>query len=432
MPTNKQKKGAPHRNPPPSRTQNQPVSKRPTQNLHYQQTIRRDPQRNRTVLQNGPPGSRKTSKPAPPAQRQKRPSRADASRTANIRQVQKHRRQKRKRNYTLYYIILFLFLSTTGVILSLTVFFNIEKIEVQGSEQYSQEEILSFLDIKEGDNLLRINTGEAEDTLLRELTKADQVKVSRAFPNGLKVTVTDGVPSAQLENEGSYYVISQSGRILSVGDSPEVGSGILISGIDLTGAVEGDYVDHVQERLWEEACAAAEEADEPQPEKPDDVQNLQTFFAALKTAEYSSVTAVDLTDDLSLTLYWENRIQVLLGSFSELDYKLAFAKTLLTDEQYAEIIGPDAVGILDVASTSSGVQFFPKPDLEIPGDGVSVWNWDDNLPDDPVEEESSSSDESSEASVPEESSESSLESSETSEISQPEESDAVSSDSSTD
>lgn len=429
MPTKKNKKGAPRKTVPPSNMQNRPVSKRPPPNPHYQQTIRRDPQRSRAAPpQNAPPGPRKTNRTSvPPAQRPKRPPRADAARTANIRQVQKHRRQKRKRNYTLYYIILFLFLSTTGIVLSLTVFFNIETIQVQGSEQYTQEEVLSLLDIEEGDNLLRINTGEAEDTLLRELTKADSVSVSRAFPNGLRVTVTDGVPSAQLEHDGIYYVVSQSGRILSVMDGPETGSGILISGINLTGAAEGDYVDDVQQRIWEEACAAAEEADEPEPEKPDDIQDLRTFFAALKTAEYSGVTAVDLTDDLSLTLYWENRIQVLLGSFSELDYKLAFAKTLLTDSKYAEIIGPDAVGTLDVESTSSGVQFFPDPNLEIPGDGVSVWNWDDNLPDEP-EEESVPSDESGVTSEPEESS---AESTESSEISESEDISAASSDAST-
>lgn len=381
MPTKKQKKPVPRRQPPRSGQNQPPQAQRPKQS-------RRTPQGNHRAAppQNRPPGSARRRPPA--QQRAVSPARMENPRTENIRQVQKRRRQKRKRNYTLHYILLFLFLSVTGVILSLTVFFNIETIEVQGSEIYTEEEILSYLEIREGDNLLRIDTGQAEEALLQGLTKADSVNVSRSFPNALRVTVTDGKPSAQLENAGKYYVISQSGRILSVGDAPETGSGILISGVDLTGAAEGEYVENVQQRLWEEASALAEEQKEPEPEKPESVQNLKTFFAALKNAQYSRVTAVDLSDDLSLTLYWDNRIQILLGSFSELEYKLSFAKTLLTDEQYAEIIGPDAVGTLDVESTSSGVQFFPDPELQIPGDGVSVWNWDDDQPKEEQPEES--------------------------------------------
>ena len=401
MPTKKQKKPVPRRQPPRS-GQNQPRAQRPGQSSRPPQSIRRPPPGNSRTAppQNRPPGSKRRQ---PPAKRRPAPPvRTETPRTENIRQVQKRRRQKRKRNYTLHYILLFLFLSVTGVILSLTVFFNIETIEVQGSEIYTEDEILSYLEIQKGDNLLRIDTGKAEETLLQGLTKADSVNVSRSFPNALRVTVADGKPSAQLENAGKYYVISQSGRILSVGDAPETGSGILISGVDLAGAAEGDYVEDVQQRLWEEASTLAEEQEQPEPEKPESIQNLKTFFAALKNAEYSKVTAVDLSDDLSLTLYWDNRIQILLGSFSELEYKLSFAKALLTEEQYAEIIGPDAVGTLDVESTSSGVQFFPNLELQIPGDGVSVWNWDDGQP---KEEEPEQPEESGEESSLESSSE---------------------------
>ncbi len=324
-----------------------------------------------------PPASRQSGRRPPPQQPPRRPRRAEPARSESIRQVQKHRRQKRKRNYTLYYILLFLFLSTTGIVLSLTVFFNIESIRVEGSALYGEEEVLSLLEIKTGDNLLRVDTGSAEDALLGALTRADSVKVSRSFPNALTVTITDGVPSAQLSSGGQCFVVSQSGRILSVGSESEPGSGILIMGVDLTGAAEGDYVEKVQQRNWEEASALAEENDEPEPEMPDDLQNVRTFFAALRQAEYSGVTAVDLTDSLSLTLYWENRIEIQLGSFSELSYKLAFAKTLLTDPQYADIITPESTGVLDVQDTASGVQFFPSEEMTVPGDGVSVWNWDD-------------------------------------------------------
>ena len=135
-------------------------------------------------------------------------------RAAAIGEVQRRRRRRHKRNYTLYYIILFFFLSATGIVLSLTVFFNIETITVQGSEVYAASDVLPLLGVETGDNLLRINTGAMEDALLESLPQADRVTIDRNFPSGLTVTIADGEPSAQLFYDGSYYVVSQSGRIL--------------------------------------------------------------------------------------------------------------------------------------------------------------------------------------------------------------------------
>ena len=322
-------------------------------------------------VRNRPP-SRKP--PAGKPGQRKPPSRAQ-----EISSLQKRRRKKHKRNYTLYYILLFLFLIITGTVLSLTVFFQIETITVQGSGIYAAADVLPLLGAEQGDNLIRVNTGRMEQELLKSLPQADSVEISRNFPSGLTVTISDGVSSAQMESGGSYYVVSQSGRILERNTEALTGKGVVITGIPLENAAEGEYVQDVLERNWQEASALAEEKDEEPPEKSTKLESLQILFTALRDAQYSDVSAVDLSDEVNLILYWQNRIEIRLGSFSELDYKLRFAWEVLTDEAYAEIIPAEACGILDAQSASSVMPFQLQDEIDVPGGGAGVWNWDDNL-----------------------------------------------------
>ena len=324
-------------------------------------------------------------------------------RAAAIGEVQRRRRRRHKRNYTLYYIILFFFLSATGIVLSLTVFFNIETITVQGSEVYAASDVLPLLGVETGDNLLRINTGAMEDALLESLPQADRVTIDRNFPSGLTVTIADGEPSAQLFYDGSYYVVSQSGRILQKNTEARSGSGVVVVGVTLENAQVGDYVDKLQQKNWEEASALAKEQGEDPPEMPDELTSLKTLFSALEAAEFSEVNAVDISSEVSLTIYWQNRIEIRLGSFSELEYKLRFVKEVLTGEEYSAIIPPGEAGILDAQSASSVMPFQPAAGIEVPGGGAGEWNWDDGLADGTAPEDASSLPEDA-SSTPEDSS----------------------------
>lgn len=340
-----------------------------------------------------PPATQPGGHPAATRPPSRRPSagkpgkRKPPSRTQEISNLQRRRRKKHKRNYTLYYILLFLFLIITGTVLSLTVFFNIETITVQGSKIYTSADVLPVLGVKEGDNLLRIRTGKMEEELLQMLPQADQVEINREFPSGLVVNIADGNPSAQIESDGKYYTISQSGRILEQNDHAQSGNGVVIVGVPLEKAIVGDYVQDVLERNWQEASALAEEQEEDPPEKSMAIENLEILFSALEKAQFSEINAVDVSDEINVIIYWQNRIEIKLGSFSELDYKLQFVKEVLTDEAYAQIIPVDACGILDAQAASSVMPFQPQDAITVPGGGAGVWNWDDNLSDTAMPEE---------------------------------------------
>ena len=297
------------------------------------------------------------------------PPRQADPRSGQIQAVQQRRKRKRKRNYTLYYILLFFILTVAGIILSLTVFFNIRTIEVTGSDLYTTEDVLPILGAEKGDNLLRIKTSQLRDNVFANFLQADEVKVRRVFPSTLWVEVTDGVSEVQMESAGNYYSISGGGRVLKIASSPEKGNGIVLLGVDLADMKVGDFLaDKKTDTTGTEEGKAAAEAFSHQ------LQTVKSLFSAMEEAQVTGITAVDVSDELKLTVYWENRVQVVLGSFSELSYKLRLCKAILEDPTR---IASDARGVLDAETASSaGVFFRPSTELVCPGeDSGAVWNW---------------------------------------------------------
>ena len=293
-------------------------------------------------------------------------------RAGRIQEVQQRRKKKRKRNYTLYYILLFFFLSVAGIVLSLTVFFNIRNIEVTGSAIYGVEDVEPLLGVQKGDNLLRINTEKIRQSVQAGLLKSDRVAVRRVFPSTLWIEVTDGVPRVQMESGGRYYSISYSGRILEIDTALRPERGVLLMGLDLTGLELGDSLAQKE--------TAGPSATQEEQDAARDFQNriraVESLFSALREARFSGVTAVDVSDELKLTVYWQNRVEVVLGSFSELTYKLQLCRAILEDSSR---LSAEARGVLDAETASSaGVFYRENPELAVPGNGCGgVWNWDD-------------------------------------------------------
>ena len=296
--------------------------------------------------------SRKPAKNAAVAQQK----RQQQLRQEQIAKTQRRRRKKKKRNYSLYYIIVAVFLIVAGVTLSLTVFFNIETIQVTGSSIYTLADLDGVLDAKPGDNLLRLNTKSLSETVLQNFKKADKVEVKRVFPTTLLVEIEDGVPQTQLYYESRYYTLSQRGRVLDIAEQSVPNVPVVI-GPKPEDAQIGSYIDLVlenEEKDW-----------------------LKILFKELKESGLNDISVVDISSTISLKLYYQNRIEIKLGSFSELDTKLAMVKAVFDSGD----IGIEESGTIDISDPD---KMYVDSDAELDLTGISTegWTWTDPSPDD--------------------------------------------------
>ena len=131
---------------------------------------------------------------------------------------QKKKRMKfKKKRYMIYYILFSIILITTFLILSFTVFFNIEDIEIKGETIHKIDELLKIGGIKEGDNLILTNTKKAEKEILKNFNDIDCVTITKSFPDTITIDCFDCVVDFCCENDDEkFFLISKNNKIFKI------------------------------------------------------------------------------------------------------------------------------------------------------------------------------------------------------------------------
>lgn len=100
----------------------------------------------------------------------------------------------------------------TGISL-LTPIVTLQKIEIKGESQHSEEHILSKIPYKTGDNFLTINNSRIRKNLISGNHFAD-VRVSRKLPNKIVVEVVEHVPRYLLLAKNDLWGITKDGIVI--------------------------------------------------------------------------------------------------------------------------------------------------------------------------------------------------------------------------
>lgn len=131
-----------------------------------------------------------------------------------IRKRMERQRRIRKRRLLISFFVFLFLLFCTGIVLSFTVFFPIEKLTVEGSAVYTQEQVLSVADIKKGDNIFAISKKSVLNKLKKELPYVEELEFKRELPSTLKIKIHDAEDFAMYVKKDIYYTVSESGWIL--------------------------------------------------------------------------------------------------------------------------------------------------------------------------------------------------------------------------
>ena len=218
-------------------------------------------------------------------------------------------RRRRRNNLTFYYYMAFFVVVITVTVLSVTLLFNASEVVVSGTELYSSEQIRLISGVEQGDNLIRLDTHTAEQCVLDSLSYVDDIKVLRSFPSRISIKVTEAVPKANIERDGKYYVVSESGKILEAGLDKPMSGLIVIVGYDLKNTKVGDKLvsnDDMKQTITE------------------------TIFDSIdRTDMKEHISAMNITDRTNIKLNYDSRINILLGSSLDLEYKLNAVKVII-------------------------------------------------------------------------------------------------------
>lgn len=257
--------------------------------------------------------------------------------TAERRHKQnKKRRLKNSVRNALITTGLLLLLLAVGVVLSLTVFFKIEVIDITGSGMYSSEEITAYCFVDVGDNLFLIDKEKCAEVLEQKLPYIYDVEITRKLPSTLQLNITEASPAYKIKNEdGSYILLDDRFKVLNNNSADSSEGAVEIQNVSIVSSENGLLIGFENEEV--QTC-------------------LNELSSIIKKLNITEATAVSSDGKNNNCIVYENRIILKLGSSENLEDKIY--RGIAGCEKLNEST-PNAKGTMDL---TSGKQFYFTPE----------------------------------------------------------------------
>ena len=230
--------------------------------------------------------------------------------------------------------------------LLLTPIFNVDTITVTGNKSISSEEIILGSGIVRGSNIFSVSLKKVKNKL-SYMNGIDSVKIKRSLPSTIRITVTEGKPIVYIENNGDLVGVTADGKVVEV-----------ISAASLPSPVAPATEKDDAEGAFDEEASDEGTAQEKQPEeKPFYTDKTVVYgmgemeYSVGKTVRFSDekksenllklmgeflsdsmgqdFTQVDMSVYDNITLEYQGRLKVRVGSSEQLGYKLECFKTII-------------------------------------------------------------------------------------------------------
>ena len=125
------------------------------------------------------------------------------------------RRRRRKKSGARIFWTLVTFLIVAGAIVaSLTVFFKVARIDVNGNSRYTSESIIASSEIQMGENLFAVNKFKVQEKILSAHPYIEEIKITRRLPDAFVFSVTERIPCGYIETVDAKWLIDSKGYLL--------------------------------------------------------------------------------------------------------------------------------------------------------------------------------------------------------------------------
>ncbi|MFV0496661.1 MAG: cell division protein FtsQ/DivIB [Candidatus Fimivivens sp.] len=234
------------------------------------------------------------------------------------------RRKRSKKKYTLYYLLAFTLMLCIGLALSLTVFFNIESIQVMGDSRYVKEALIDAAGIRLGENLFRVSQKDTAEKLTAGFPYIARVRLQRVLPNTLLLHVTEAQPQAAIEIGQAYMLLDAHAKVLETGLPVCPEAYFRVVGFSADGLSPGEFLSEQDQQRFEV---------------------LTQLQKSIAQNGLSKISLADLSDLANIRLLHDGRVAIELGGQLDIDYKIRAAKSII------DLSVTDAtVGTLDVST----------------------------------------------------------------------------------
>ena len=279
-------------------------------------------------------------------------------RQRRVTQAEILRRTRRRRFLGMLAVLAVL---AIGAFVSVNLLFKVAIFRVENFDHstpadtgiYTEDEIVSALNIEKNSNLFGFSTAEKTKELQAQFPYLDKVEVTVQMPATVVVRLTPATERFTCMYSGGWMVLSDALRILRLEVSQPEGLILLNAKLpdNFSPAIGQQVIPETYNSLlaYTESSAESDSTDATPESAQPMVTDIVTQLWQLLQDDglLDGLTALDISDTSQLSFTYQGRVDVLLGNSSSLDYKLRLAAKILTDPDKG-LSGSDR-GTLDVS-----------------------------------------------------------------------------------
>ena len=317
--------------------QKKAAGKEAKQKAQPQRTAQAKPAQPRTVQ----------GRPVPQGQR---PRPTSAQRRVQIRRMRRRQRVFRITLAVLAAGIVFL-------ILSRTVLFKIQNIEITNPEaaNYTSEQIVAQCGIAYGtQNLFSCNLDKVARNIEQRLPYIGSATVERDFPSSLRVTVEPTKTSAAIAYGTGYLCIDRDGKMLESVETAPDNVPVLRCNTEFEMNL-GQYIG---------VSATGKKNDDKTKAAAATIALYKRVNEGIEAAGIEDVTLIDIRDTRAITLMYQNRLTLHLGTEDALETKLQTAAKTIAAENDGSKTRTGAIDLTTVPYAFARDTYEPASDVE--------------------------------------------------------------------
>lgn len=215
------------------------------------------------------------------------------------KETKRRKKRNKLRKILIWFTAVIAFIAL-GVVLSLTVFFHINTIEITGNKLYPKEEISKQCTIDIGENLFMSDTDKARKTIEQNLPYVYDAVITRRLPDKIQISIKEAKPAYSIKcKDKTYILLDDRFKVLEMG--AQASSGIIIQKAQVKSSVPGKTIEF----------------------KNKDVSDCLTQLAqVVKDNKFDEITAIYSNNIGDNYAVYDGRIVFKLGNCDNLEKKI--------------------------------------------------------------------------------------------------------------
>lgn len=244
---------------------------------------------------------------------------------------QKDNKKRKKRNTfrkVMIWLAVIISFVAVGTVLSLTVFFHIDTINVSGNKIYEKDEILAQCTIDKGENLFLSDTETARQMLEQNLPYIYNAEIRRKLPYTIEIKITEAVPAYSIRNKDKTFILLDDNfKVLE--NKAKKAKGISISKAEIENADLGRTITFKNKDVGK--C-------------------LSQLSQVVNDNKFDEITAIYCNNISDNYVVYDKRIEFKLGTCDDLENKIYQG---LTACEKLNQSNPNAKGVMTITGGKS-------------------------------------------------------------------------------